>query len=317
MRSLYPPIKPYSTGFLPVDSIHTLYFEECGNPQGTPVLFLHGGPGSGLEEKHRQYFDPKAYRIILFDQRGSGQSTPHACLEANTTWDLVEDIEKIRRHLRVKKWIVFGGSWGSTLALTYAIKHPSTVNGLIVRGIFLCREEELHWFYQYGVHFTFPDAWEKYISPIPENERNNLIHAYHKRLTSSHANIRKEAAFAWSYWEGSALKLRFDPEVFASFISEEHADALARIECHYFVNKVFFPSDNWILDNVSILHGIPTIIVHGRYDMICPLENAWKLHKALPESTLHIIPDAGHAASEPGIVDALIHATDAFRTIAS
>lgn len=315
MHKLYPPIQPYLTDFLPVDSIHTIYYEECGNKHGIPIVFLHGGPGSGLEEIHRQYFDPAIYRIILFDQRGAGKSMPHASLEANTTWDLVSDIEKIRCHCKVDKWIVFGGSWGSTLALTYAIQHPKSVSGLILRGIFLCREEELKWFYQYGAHFIFPDAWEKYLSPIQEKERDDLIKAYYKRLTSSHQEIRHEAALAWAAWEGSALKLHFDPKVFSAFIEPLHADSIARIECHYFINKIFFPTDNWIIENIDTIRHIPGVIIHGRYDIICPLDSAWKLHKAWPESTLKIIPDAGHAASEPGIINALIEATEAFKTL--
>lgn len=313
MKTLYPPLQPNSTGFLSVDPMHTLYFEECGNPKGKPILFLHGGPGSGIEEKHRQYFDPKIYRIILFDQRGCGKSTPHASIEANTTWDLVDDIEKLRKHLNVTQWVVFGGSWGSTLALTYAIKHPEVVLALIVRGIFLCRPQELQWFYQSGAHFIFPDAWENYLKPIPEKERGNMISAYFKRLTSSDPKIREEAAIAWSGWEGATLKLRFDPEIFSSFTASHHADAIARVECHYFMNNSFFPSDNWILENVSKIRHIPGIIVHGRYDIICPLDSAWQLHRAWPEAILEIIPDAGHAASEPGIVDALVRATDHFR----
>jgi proline iminopeptidase len=310
---MYPPIQPYRTGTLAVDRIHTLYFEECGNPKGKPILFLHGGPGSGIEEKHRQYFDPKVYRIILFDQRGSGKSTPHAALEANTTWDLVEDIEKLRDHLGITEWAVFGGSWGSTLSLVYAIMHPSKVRALVLRGIFLCRSVELQWFYQYGAHFLFPDIWEEYLQPIPEEERGDLMAAYYKRLTSNDPKIRETAAKAWSTWEGALIKLKFDPEIFSSFIAPHHADALARIECHYFVNKSFFPSDNWILENVEKIRHIPGVIVHGRYDIVCPLDNAWQLHKRWPEAKLEIIPDAGHAASEPGIADALIRATDSLR----
>jgi proline iminopeptidase len=313
MRTLYPPIQPYATGFLQVDSLHKIYFEQCGNAQGKPILFLHGGPGSGLEEKHRQYFDPKAYRIILFDQRGSGKSTPHASLEANTTWDLVADIEKLRLHLGIDRWIVFGGSWGSTLALSYAIEHPKPTEALILRGIFLSRPEELHWYYQFGAHHIFPDAWENYVNPIPPSERHNMIAAYYQRLTSEDAKVREEAAFAWSAWEAVALRLRFDPELFSSFTISDHADALARIECHYFINKSFFSSDNWILENVQKIAHIPGVIVHGRYDIVCPLENAWLLHKRWPIAKLEIIPDAGHSASEAGIMDALIRATDHFR----
>ncbi len=298
---------------LPVSPIHTLYYEECGNPKGKPILFLHGGPGSGMEPSHRQFFDPEAYRIVLFDQRGCGKSTPHASLEANTTWDLVDDIEKLRRHLGISDWIVFGGSWGSTLALTYAIQHPEVVRGLIVRGIFLTRPEELRWFYQYGAHFIFPEAWEKYIGLIPPEERGDLIKAYYKRLTSNNQQTRIEAANAWSAWEAVALRLRFDPELFASFTDPFHALAVARIECHYFVNLCFYPTPNWILENCEKIRHIPGVIVHGRYDIVCPVDNAWQLHKRWPEAKLEIIPDAGHAVSEPGITDALVRATDSFR----
>ncbi len=313
MRMIYPPIRPYATGFLTVSPVHTLYFEECGNANGKPILFLHGGPGSGLEEKHRQYFDPSSYRIVLFDQRGCGKSTPHASLEANTTWDLVEDIERLRQHLGIDQWIVFGGSWGSTLALTYAIQHPKAIEALILRGIFLSRPEELHWFYQSGAHFIFPDAWEHYLKPIPLTERHDMITAYYKRLLSPDPIVRQEAAIAWSGWEAAALRLRFDPELFSSFTTPHHADAIARIECHYFLNKSFFPTDHWILDNIGKARHIPAIIIHGRYDIVCPLESAWQLHKRWPEAKLEIIPDAGHSASEPGITDALIRATDLFR----
>ncbi|MBS3904179.1 MAG: prolyl aminopeptidase [Simkania sp.] len=313
MLSLYPPIQPYLTGFLPVSPLHTLYFEECGNPLGKPILFLHGGPGSGLDEKHRQYFDPKAYRIILFDQRGCGKSTPHASIEANTTWDLVADIETLRKYLNVDQWIVFGGSWGSTLALTYAIQHPQSVQALILRGVFLNRPKDLHWFYQYGAHFIFPDAWENYFHFIPEKERQDMLTAYYIRLTSSDPKLRRDAAIAWSAWEGATLKLRFDQETFSSFTLPHHADAIARIECHYFINKSFFPTDNWIVDNIEKIRNIPGMIIHGRYDVICPLNNAWQLHHAWPESKLDIIPDAGHSASEPGIANALIQATNSFR----
>jgi proline iminopeptidase len=308
---MYPPIQPYRTGTLSVDSIHTLYFEECGNQNGTPILFLHGGPGSGCEEKHRQYFDPKAYRIILFDQRGCGRSTPHAELKSNTTWNLVEDIERLRKYLNIESWIVFGGSWGSTLALVYAIMHPTSVKALVVRGIFLCRPLDINWFYQGGAHLIFPDCWEKYLEPIPEEERGNMMAAYYKQLQSKDRQIRKRAAIAWTSWEGALLRLKFDPTTFSTFTEAHRADAIARIECHFFVNKGFFPTDNWILENASKIRHVPIVIIHGRYDVVCPLDNAWQLHKQLPDAKLEIIPDAGHAASEPGIAEALIRATDA------
>lgn len=315
MRERYPPIEPYRSGHLTVSGIHSLYWEESGNPKGKPILFLHGGPGSGTDPSNRCFFDPAVYRIVLFDQRGSGKSTPHACLEQNTTWDLVADIEKLREHLHIDTWVVFGGSWGSTLALAYAETHPDRVKALIVRGIFLCRQEELHWFYQYGAHHLFPDRFEAFLAPIPPAERGNLIQAYYKRLTSPDAKVRQEAAQAWTVWEGSALKLRFDSALFQTFTEGFHADALARIECHYFIHKANFKTDNWLIEHAQALHKIPGVIVHGRYDIICPLSNAWDLHKAWPQANLEIIPDAGHAASEPGITDALIRATDRFKEL--
>jgi proline iminopeptidase len=308
MRSYYPDIETKRIGYLEVDG-HEIYFEESGNLNGKPVIFLHGGPGSGTEAKHRRFFDPEKYRIILMDQRGCGKSRPHASLEKNTTWDLVSDIESLREFLGIDKWVVFGGSWGSTLALAYAESYPERVKGLIVRGIFLSRKEELDWFFQKGASFIFPEEWEKFISMIPENERSDLMNAYYKRLMSSD---RKKFAYAWSRWEAIAVRLQTDPEFLQSFTEEFHADAVARIECHYFVNKSFFKTDNWLIENAHRIEDIPTIIVHGRYDMICPVKNAWDLFKALPKAKLEIIPDAGHAASEAGILDALIRASDEF-----
>ncbi len=308
MRSYYPEIEAKRIGYLEVDE-HEIYFEESGNLLGKPVIFLHGGPGSGTEEKHRRFFDPEKYRIILMDQRGCGKSKPHATLEKNTTWDLVRDIENLREFLGIDKWVVFGGSWGSTLALAYAETHPEKVKGLIVRGIFLSRKEELDWFFQKGASFVFPEEWGKFISIIPENERSDLMQAYYKRLMSKD---RKKFAYAWSRWEAIAIRLQTDPEFLQSFTEEFHADAVARIECHYFINKAFFKTDNWIIENAYLIQDIPTVIVHGRYDMICPVKNAWDLFKALPKAKLEIIPDAGHAASETGILDALIRASDEF-----
>lgn len=313
LRTLYPEIEPYKTGFLKVDTEHSLYWEESGNPKGNPVLFVHGGPGSGTNPSQRRYFDPKAYRIIVMDQRGCGKSTPHASLHNNTTWDLVADIEKLRALFHIDKWVVFGGSWGSTLSLAYAETHPDRVKALVLRGIFLCRKKELHWFYQFGAHHIYTDEWEKFIARIPAEERHDFISAYYKRLTSPDAQVRKQAAHDWAAWEGATVKLVFDPKFFASFTADDHADAIARIECHYFVNKAFFPTDNYLIENVRKLHHIPAVIVHGRYDVVCPFETAWDLHKAWPEAKLEIIPDAGHMSSEPGIADALIRATDAFR----
>jgi proline iminopeptidase len=310
MKSRFPPIEPYRTGFLEVSKEHTLYWEESGNPKGKPVVFLHGGPGSGTDASHRCYFDPKAYRIILFDQRGCGKSRPHSNLVENTTWHLVSDIEKLRTFLHIDRWVVFGGSWGSTLALAYAETHPQSVIALVLRGIFLGRPKELRWFYQFGAHHLFPDEFEKYLDPIPVEERNDLIHAYYRRLTSSDPAVRKWAAKCWSVWEGATLRLLFDPALFEYFTQDDHADAIARIECHYFVNRCFFKTDNWLIENVGKIRSIPAVIIHGRYDVICPLENAWDLHKAWPEARLEIIKDAGHSASEPGITDALVRATE-------
>lgn len=310
MKTKYPPISPNQIGFLEVGANHHIYWEESGNPKGVPVIFLHGGPGSGTEPGHRSYFNPKIYRIILMDQRGSGKSLPHSSLADNTTWHLVDDLEKLRLHLKVDQWVVFGGSWGSTLALAYAETHPKCTLALIVRGIFLGRKKELDWFYQFGAHHIFTDQWEKYLEIIPVEERGDLMRAYYKRLTSSDSAVRKLAASRWAGWEGAALRLLFDPSLYQYFVQPDHADALARIECHYFVNNVFFKTDNWLIENASALQKIPGVIIQGRYDMVCPFESAWELHKAWPQAKFEIIQDAGHAASEPGITDALIRATD-------
>ncbi len=312
MKKKYPPIESYQTGYLPVSGGHELYWEESGNPKGKPVIFLHGGPGSGTEPSHRSFFNPSLYRIILMDQRGSGKSKPHSSLHENTTWHLVSDIEALRKHLHIEQWVVFGGSWGSTLALAYAETHPDSILALILRGVFLCRPLELHWFYQFGASLLFPDGWEHYLAFIPEEERGDLLQAYYRRLTSPDHAIRKKAAHAWSTWEGSALRLLPDPTLLRTFTEEHHADAIARIECHYFVHKAFFSTDNWLLEHVHRIRHLPAVIVHGRYDIICPLANAWDLHKAWPEAKLEIIRDAGHSASEPGITDALIRASDHF-----
>ncbi len=309
---MYPPIEPNKTGFLDVGDGHSLYWEESGNSRGLPVVFLHGGPGSGTLPKHRSFFDPKRYRIVLFDQRGCGKSTPHASLHCNTTWDLVSDIEKLRQFLGIKEWVVFGGSWGSTLSLAYAQSYPGRVKALILRGIFLGRKKELRWFYQFGAHHIFTDAWERYLEPIPQNEREDLLNAYYRQLTSQDTKVRKKAAKAWSSWESVNLRLILDPELFAQFTEDRHADALARVECHYFVNQCFFKTDNWLIENVNLIRHIPARLIHGRYDLICPFETAWDLHRAWPEAKLEIIPDAGHSASEVGIAKALRAATDYF-----
>ncbi len=309
MLTFYPQIKPYVKHTLEVDRPHMLYVEECGNPHGVPVVFLHGGPGAGCEPYHRRFFDPEVYRIVLFDQRGCGRSSPHAELEGNTTQALVADMETIRNHLGIDKWVVFGGSWGSTLALVYAEAHPDRVLGLILRGIFLCRRDEIDWFYQRGANRIFPDYWEDYLSVIPDEERHDMVQAYYKRLTSKDELARMAAAKAWSRWEGRAATLRGRKEVIDHYTYPYNALSLARIECHYFVNNSFL-APNQILDEVGKLDGIPGEIIHGRYDMICPVENAWALHRAWPGSELHIISDAGHSATEKGIVDALVRATN-------
>jgi len=312
MRSLYPPIEPYLQSELSVSSLHTLYYEEAGNPDGKPVVFLHGGPGGGIVSIYRQFFDPARWRIILFDQRGCGRSTPHAELAENTTWDLVADIERLRSHLSIPDWTVFGGSWGSTLALAYAQTHPDKCNGLILRGIFMLRPKEIRWFYQSGASNIFPDAWEGYLAPIPAEERENLVSAYYKRLTSDDAAIRQEAAKAWSIWEASTSKLIPDTDLVKRFGEGSFADAFARIECHYFINGGFFDNPNQLIDNVDTIRHIPTVIVQGRYDVVCPIVSAWELHRAWPESELIIVEDAGHSATEIGITSALVEACDRF-----
>jgi proline iminopeptidase len=312
MHEFYPEIEAYKTGFLKVSDLHTLYYEEVGNPQGKPVVFVHGGPGGGVDPSMRRFFDPKVWRVILFDQRGCGKSLPFSELKDNTTWDLVSDMEKLRAELKIEKWTVFGGSWGSTLALAYAISHADKVKELILRGIFLLRKKEIDWFYQEGASFIFPDAWAKYLEPIPQNERGDLVSAFYKRLTSPDKNIRTAAAKAWSVWEGSTSKLFTDPSFIERFAGDEFADAFARIECHYFMNKGFFTDENWIIKNVDKIRHIPAWIVQGRYDVVCPAVSAYELNQAWPESKLHIISDAGHSASEPGIRSKLIEATDYF-----
>ncbi|MBI2395108.1 MAG: prolyl aminopeptidase [Deltaproteobacteria bacterium] len=312
-RTLYPPIEPYRQGRLRVSELHELHWEESGNPQGKPVVFVHGGPGGGTEPRMRRFFDPAAYRIVLFDQRGCGKSTPHADLRENTTWDLVADMERVREHLGIDRWQVFGGSWGSTLALAYAEEHPDRVTELVLRGIFLVRKKEIEWFYQRGASFLFPDAWEHYLAPIPPDERGDLLHAYHRRLTSDDPAVRQEAARAWSVWEGSTSTLFHDPGLVQKTAGDEFSLAFARIENHYFVHGCWFEPESQLLDRVDRIRSIPCVVVHGRYDVVCPLENAWELKRAWPELDLHIVPDAGHSAMEPGNIDQLVRATDRFR----
>ena len=310
MPNLYPPINPYNTFYLKVSDLHKIFVEESGNPNGKPLIFLHGGPGGGSEPIYRQYFNPKKWRIIIFDQRGCGKSSPHAELDENTTWDLVSDIEKIRKKLNINKWTIFGGSWGSTLALSYSIKNPNKCNALILRGIFMLREKELEWFYQRGCSFIYPDAWEKYLAPIPENERTTMIQSYYKQLTSTNKNVRIKAAKAWSIWEASTSKLIQTDKSLHLFDNDNVAEAFARIECHYFINKGFFENDSWILDNVYKIEKIPTHIVQGRYDVVCPMTSAWDLHKELPNANFEIIQDSGHSMLENGIQKKLIEITN-------
>jgi len=310
---LYPPIDPYHLGRLQVSGGHDLYFEQSGRRDGKPVLFLHGGPGGGTDPKHRRFFDPSRYRIILFDQRGCGQSEPFASLQDNTTWDLVADIERLREHLGIERWQVFGGSWGSTLAVAYAETHPTRVTELVLRGIFMFTQREAEWFYGRGTRLLFPDAWEAFVAAIPEPERGDLIQAYYRRLTSGDARVRVEAARAWALWESRVATLLPDPDIDAHCDNTSFTLAFSRIECHYFLNRGFLRSDTQLLDDAHKIRQIPTTIVHGRYDVICPLENAWNLHKRLPKSELVIVPDGGHSAFEPGVAAALRRATDRYR----
>lgn len=308
MFVLFPEIKPYKRHQLKVSEIHELYVDEAGNPDGLPVLFVHGGPGSACDASSRRFYDPSNYRIITFDQRGCGLSTPHSSLEENTTEDLIEDIEKIRQYLAVEQFVLFGGSWGSTLSLLYAQKYPQHVHAMVLRGIFLCRQVDLDWLYRDGANRIFPDSWDEFQRAIPEAERGDLVEAYYNRLTGEDELARMAAAKAWSAWEGNCSKLRPSAEAMAKFTKPHNAMALSRIETHYFMNKGFI-EENQILRNMDAIKDIPGTIVHGRYDMVCPLDNAYLLHHHWPASELHIVRDAGHSASEPGNVDALIRAT--------
>ncbi|MBR8741145.1 prolyl aminopeptidase [Nocardiopsis sp. MG754419] len=316
MRTLYPTIEPYDSGMLDVGHGHRVYWELCGNPTGKPVVFLHGGPGGGCTPDHRRLFDPEKYRILLFDQRNCGRSTPHAGgmdvdLSTNTTWALVDDIERLREMVGVDAWQVFGGSWGSCLALAYAQKHPQRVTELIVRGIFTLRDQELRWFYQEGASNLFPDLWESYLAPIPEEERDDLIAAYARRLESPDREVRLEAARAWSVWEGSTITLLPNPALRDHHAGEDYALAFARIENHYFHNKGFFTPEQ-LIEGAERIRHIPGVIIQGRYDVCTPVRTAFDLHRAWPEAEFHVVDDAGHAFSEPGILDRLIEATDRF-----
>ena len=311
MQQFYPAIEPYRVHTVSVSDGHHLYVEESGSADGLPVVFIHGGPGAACETYHRQFFNPEIYRIILFDQRGCGQSTPHASLHGNTTQALVSDLEVIRTTLGIDRWVVFGGSWGATLGLVYAETHPERVLGLILRGIFLCRPRDIHWFYQEGASFLLPDHWQDFLKPIPEEERHDMVSAYYRRLTGEDEIAKMAAAKAWSLWEGRASTLMPKAAVVDHFGHPKTALSLARIECHYFMNDCFMRPAQ-ILKNAFRLKKIPGVIVHGRYDVVCPLEQAWMLNQAWPQSRLQIIQDAGHSATEPGIVDALLTVSDQF-----
>jgi len=310
--SLYPEIEPYNTGMLRVSDSHEIYFEECGNPEGKPVVYLHGGSGAGCRASFRRYFDPNAYRIVLFDQRGCGRSRPHASLVDNSTWHSVADIEALREHCKIDKWQVFGGSWGSTLGLAYAQTHPERVTELVVRGLFTLRRSELLWFYQDGASHVYPDFWDDYVAPIPEAERGDMIAAYYKRLTGDDKAAQVECARAWARWEFSAISLWPDPMKHADVDSDAFAVAFARIECHYFVNGGFFDYDDQIIRDLHKIKHIPCVLIQGRYDMCTPAKTAWDIHKAWPEADFRLVGDAGHAGSEPGIVHELISATDRY-----
>ncbi|MDX0515195.1 prolyl aminopeptidase [Sinorhizobium medicae] len=311
LRTLYPEIEPYASGRLDVGDGHSIYWERVGTPGAKPAVFLHGGPGGTISPNHRRLFDPALYDVTLFDQRGCGKSEPHAGIEANTTWHLVADIERLREAAGADKWLVFGGSWGSTLALAYTETHPGRVSELVVRGIYTLTRAELDWYYQFGVSELFPDKWERFIAPIPPEERHEMMRAYHRRLTSDDRAIRLAAARAWSIWEGETITLLPEPATSTPFEEDEYALAFARIENHFFVNAGWL-EERQLLRDAHKLRGIPGVIVHGRYDMPCPAKYAWQLHKAWPEAEFHLIEGAGHAYSEPGILDRLIRSTDKF-----
>ena len=309
--NLYPKIKPYDSGFMDVDE-HHVYYEQCGNPDGKPAVFLHGGPGGGGSEEVRRFFNPDIYRIIVFDQRGCGRSKPHGCLENNTTWDLVSDIELLRKKLDINKWLVFGGSWGSTLSLAYAQTHPDSVSELVLRGIFLLRKEELQWFYQDGSSRIFPEAWQEFVEIIDENERDDLMGAYHRIFNSDDKAKKLAAAIAWTKWEASTISLSYNPATVEEMSDPEFALAFALIENHYFINKGWFKNENQLIENINIIRSIPSVIVQGRYDAVCPMKTAWELSEAWPEAEMVVAPSSGHTAFEAEITDALIRATDRF-----
>ena len=309
MLGLFPEIEPYDSGHLRADDLHSIYYEQSGNPDGKPAIFVHGGPGGGSNPVHRRFWDPSVYRIILFDQRGCGRSTPYAELRRNTTWDLVADMERIREHLGIERWQLFGGSWGSTLSLAYAQQHPERVTEMVLRGIFLLRQREIQWYYQEGASRIFPEAWQSYLEPISEGERDDMVAAYYRRLTGRNRAERLRAARAWSAWEGSTSRLVPDPDLIARTSEDAFAEAFARIECHYFVNGGFFEKDGELLQGIRRVEHIPVVIIQGRYDVVCPAESAYELHRAWPGSTLIIAPQSGHSALEPEITSHLVAAT--------
>lgn len=318
-RKLFAPARVLRSGWLRVSPLHEIWYEESGNPKGKPAVFLHGGPGGGTDPRMRGFFNPRKYRIVLFDQRGCGKSRPHASLVDNTTWHLVSDIEALREHLGIERWLVFGGSWGSTLALAYAQTHPQRVTELVLRGIFMLRPWELRWFYEApdGTGALFPDLYEKFVSPIPPEQRGDLMRAYYRQLTSDDPQVLMNAARAWSVWEGSTSFLQVDPASLGKFSDAQFAAAFARIECHYFINGGFLRSSDQLLEDVPKIRHIPAVIVQGRYDVVCPMKSAWDLHKAWPEAELRIVPDAGHSAFETGITHELVAATERYAAVSS
>jgi proline iminopeptidase len=311
---VFPEIEPYQSGFLRVSDLHSLYYEEVGNPQGQPVVYLHGGPGAGINPLARRFYDPDFYRIILFDQRGAGQSTPHAELRENTTWDLVADVERVREMLGIERWLVFGGSWGSSLSLAYAIRHPERVVGLVMRGIFLCRPSELDWLYKEGASHVFPEGWDQFIAPIPLAERGDLLRAYYQRLIDPDPAVQQAAAWPWNRWETQCS--RHFPDLAALEKDDRPLATLAmsRIETHYFVNHCFFPDENYLLEKAPAINHIPTIIVQGRYDMVCPIRSAWDLKKVMPAADLRLVADGGHSVREAGVAARLVQATEDFKS---
>lgn len=312
--TLFPPIEPYRTSRLRVSDLHELYYEEAGNPEGLPALFLHGGPGAGIIPQYRQFFDPKTYRVVLLDQRGAGQSTPHADLRENTTWDIVEDLEKLRKHLGIKRWLVFGGSWGSLLALCYAIKYPASVSGMIVRGVCLGRKWETEWLFQFGCSALYPDQWAEFQSLIPENERGGMVNAYYKRMNEGPEADQLKAAAAWTKWEAYTMNLVPDAAALQNFLTDKKSLSIGRIECYYTVKNFFVESDTWILERAHIIKDIPLYIVQGRFDVICPAKSAWDLHMALPKSDLKIVQLGGHSPLDPPMAEQLVRATEHFKT---